>query len=102
MSVLITAKKDGFRRCGMAHSSDAVKHPDGTFTAEELEILKAEPMLVVQELDDVPADPLATMIKKDLITLLTAREVAFDPKAEKKDLLALARALPPESESKGE
>lgn len=46
--IIITAKKDGFRRCGIAHSKQAVEHPNGTFSAEQLEILKKEPMLVVQ------------------------------------------------------
>lgn len=97
MPVIITAKKDGFRRCGMAHSSDAVKHKDGTFTEEQLAILKAEPMLVVQELVDVPTDPLAAMTKTELAALLTGRGVDFDPKAKKDELLALASALPQES-----
>mgnify|MGYP007111628748 CR=1 FL=1 len=54
MPVIITAKRDGFRRCGMAHSDKAVEHSDDTFTKEQLAILKAEPMLVVQVTE---ADP---------------------------------------------
>ena len=49
--IRITAKKDGFRRCGIAHSKMAVDYPDGKFEKDQLEILKKEPMLVVQELD---------------------------------------------------
>ena len=46
--IRITAKKDGFRRCGVAHPKSATDHPDNRFTAEQLKILQAEPMLVVQ------------------------------------------------------
>lgn len=48
MPVIITAKREGFRRCGVAHPAHAVKHPDGRWTATELAVLKAEPMLVVE------------------------------------------------------
>jgi hypothetical protein len=37
------------------------------------------------------------MTKDKLAALLTERKVAFDPKAKKDDLLALASALPQES-----
>ncbi|MHC1700290.1 MAG: HI1506-related protein [Humidesulfovibrio sp.] len=97
MPIIITAKKDGFRRCGMAHPAKPVEHPDGTYSEEQLATLRAEPMLVVQELVAVPADPLAAMTKAELAALLTGRGVAFDPKAKKEELLALARALPQES-----
>jgi len=95
--IIITAKKDGFRRCGMAHPASAVEHKDGTFTEEQLAILKAEPMLVVQELAADSASPLAIMTKAELAALLTERGVPFDPKAKKDELLALASALPQES-----
>lgn len=95
MPVIITAKKDGFRRCGMAHPASPVEHKDGTFTEEQLATLKAEPMLVVQEVAD--ANPLAAMTKDKLAALLTERGVSFDPKAKKDELLALASALPQES-----
>ncbi|SNS05680.1 hypothetical protein SAMN04488503_2483 [Humidesulfovibrio mexicanus] len=97
MPVIITAKKDGFRRCGVAHPARPVEHADGTFSSEQLEILKAEPMLVVQELVGASADPLAAMTKDKLAALLTERGVSFDPKAKKDELLALASALPQES-----
>lgn len=54
--IIITAKKDGFRRCGMAHSAKPVQHGDDAFSAAQLEQLQAEPMLVV-ELIDVPKNP---------------------------------------------
>lgn len=50
--LIITAKRAGFRRCGIAHPASATEHEDGAFTKEEIEILKAEPNLVVQEVED--------------------------------------------------
>lgn len=48
----ITAKTDGFRRCGVAHSGQPTDHPADRFTKGEIEILKAEPMLTVVEIED--------------------------------------------------
>lgn len=45
--IIIESKKDGFRRCGVAHPAVPVSHPDDRFTAEELAALQAEPMLIV-------------------------------------------------------
>lgn len=50
--IRIIAKKDGFRRAGMAHSSEPKDYPNNHFTPEQLEALKNEKMLVVQELPD--------------------------------------------------
>ena len=47
--IRIRSKQDGFRRCGMPHPTEPVEYPDDKFSKEELEILKAEPMLVVEE-----------------------------------------------------
>ncbi|VXC71980.1 conserved hypothetical protein [Pseudomonas sp. 8Z] len=49
MGLLITALADGFRRAGVAHSTAGTYWPDDSFTAEQLEQLRAEPMLVVVE-----------------------------------------------------
>jgi hypothetical protein len=46
----IISKKDGFRRCGIAHPAAPVIYPDGKFTPEQIAILKAEPMLIVEEI----------------------------------------------------
>lgn len=47
----ITAKpRKGFRRCGLHHPAAAVDHPEGRFSAAEIERLKAEPNLVVEDL----------------------------------------------------
>ena len=46
--IIITAKKDGFRRCGIAHSKEPTEYPDDRFSAKELKVLQTEPMLVVE------------------------------------------------------
>lgn len=52
----IIAKKEGFRRCGIAHTGTK-QYPDGTFTKKQLDELKAEPLLVVREIPgEVPAE----------------------------------------------
>ncbi|MFH1034189.1 MAG: HI1506-related protein, partial [Pseudomonadota bacterium] len=52
--IRITSKKDGFRRCGVAHPAAPTDHPNQAFTPEQLAALEAEPMLVVQRLADPP------------------------------------------------
>ncbi|MCL6375959.1 hypothetical protein EXT57_01030 [Pectobacterium brasiliense] len=47
MPVQITARVDGFRRCGMAHSSKTQTYPDDHFTAAQLTVLESEPQLIV-------------------------------------------------------
>jgi hypothetical protein len=54
MSLRIRAKTNGFRRAGIAHSSDPTVYPDGFFSDAQLTQLRAEPELVVEELDDAP------------------------------------------------
>ncbi|HBV4538956.1 TPA: hypothetical protein MDY69_000547 [Klebsiella pneumoniae] len=45
--ITITSKRNGFRRCGVAHRDVPVTWPDGSFTDEQIAILRAEPALVV-------------------------------------------------------
>ncbi|MCL6612624.1 MAG: hypothetical protein K6T66_13905 [Peptococcaceae bacterium] len=60
----IISLKDGFRRCGIEHPAKPVIYPEGTFTKEQVKKLKAEPMLIVEEVEaakkkgsnDPPAD----------------------------------------------
>lgn len=47
MPIQITAKRDGFRRCGIAHSETTTTYPDGHFTDTQVRELEAEPNLVV-------------------------------------------------------
>lgn len=44
----IVAKKDGFRRCGVAHTGTQT-YPLDRFTAAQRKVLEAEPNLVVDE-----------------------------------------------------
>jgi len=48
----IVSRTEGFRRCGVAHSVAPTDHPDDRFTADELERLREDPMLVVVVLSD--------------------------------------------------
>ena len=50
--IRITSKKDNFARCGIRHPAKPTEYPDARFTSEELERLKAEPMLVVEIFKD--------------------------------------------------
>lgn len=53
--IRITAKREGFRRAGIAHPATPTEYPDSTFKPEQLALLKIEPMLVVEEVEDKPA-----------------------------------------------
>ena len=59
MPIKITAKKDGFRRCGVAHPMATTTHPDDAFTEDQIDILMAEPALVVEIIqgDEPEANP---------------------------------------------
>lgn len=52
MGIMITSKRNGFRRAGVAHSETLTVYPDDRFTEAQIKELKAEPMLVVQGVDD--------------------------------------------------
>lgn len=49
--IRIVSKKAGFRRAGIAHPDTATLYDPAAFTPEQLKELKAEPMLVVDEVD---------------------------------------------------
>jgi hypothetical protein len=53
--IRIKSRQDGFRRCGVAHAEALTEHADDAFTAEQLAVLKAEPMLLVEVIDDAKA-----------------------------------------------
>jgi hypothetical protein len=54
MPIQITARRDGFRRLGIAHSANTVTWPDDHFSDSELQILENDPNLIVVRLQDVP------------------------------------------------
>lgn len=47
MTIVITSKRDGFRRCGIAHSGKPTYYPDDFFTDEQLEALEKESQLIL-------------------------------------------------------
>lgn len=55
--IQIVSKKEGFRRCGLAHPKGPVDYPTGQWTEDQLSALKAEPMLVVTIREDTTARP---------------------------------------------
>ena len=52
MTIVITSKHDGFRRCGIAHSSKAARYPDDFFSEEQLRALSKEPQLILAYEED--------------------------------------------------
>lgn len=62
MPLRIVAKREGFWRCGVQHSTTAKIYPDGFFTPEQVARLKAEPMLIV---DELPADDATALEVKE-------------------------------------
>ena len=50
-----TTAPKGFWRCGRRFARGWQEFPDDTFSASELETLRAEPMLVVEQAGDPPA-----------------------------------------------
>ncbi len=48
-AVTVTARRDGFHRCGVPHPASPVEYPAGHWSEEQLERLRAEPMLVVAD-----------------------------------------------------
>lgn len=63
MAITIQSKQPGFRRCGMAHSTEQVAYQDDRFSEEDLAILEAEPMLIVTRTKSEPQPvPLADLV----------------------------------------
>jgi hypothetical protein len=50
--IRIKSKKAGFRRCGIAHPAEWMEYPEGKFTEQEISLLKAEPMLLVEDIEE--------------------------------------------------
>ncbi|WP_426111312.1 hypothetical protein [Pseudomonas sp. DSP3-2-2] len=47
MTIIITAKRNGFRRFGIAHSDQPTPYADDHFTEEQLKALLLEPQLII-------------------------------------------------------
>lgn len=89
--IRITSKKEGFRRCGVAHGAAPKDWPDDRFSAAELQRLKAEPMLVVQVLPDPEpeAEDPESMTVAQLTDALNELKVEIPAGSKKADLVAL-------------
>ena len=67
MTVRIRSLQESFRRCGIAHGTKIVEYPDKKFSPEDLKILKAEPMLVVEVLTKADLANEKTEAKKETV-----------------------------------
>lgn len=50
--IRVTAKTDGFRRCGVAHSAEGTLHALDAFTPKQWKAMNEEPELVVSPVAD--------------------------------------------------
>ncbi len=46
-----STRRSGIWRCGVHHGPEPVDYPDDRFSPQELALLQAEPMLVVERVD---------------------------------------------------
>lgn len=112
MLIKITAKKHGFRRCGVAHTATPVIYQDGFFSQQEIDILKAEPALLVEIVEEPSVSPDtdddarkiidATMTVKKLEKELAKMGVALPARYTKADLVELIVKHTAEAESGAE
>jgi hypothetical protein len=65
--IRIKSKREGFRRCGMAHPGHFAEYPDDRFSPEQIAILKAEPMLIVEVVDQKAAGSAPTAQKEEAL-----------------------------------
>lgn len=69
MPIQITARRDGFRRLGIAHSAAGHTWPDDAFTAEQLAVLEADPNLIVVRLSDATEPDAAEQWQQKAISM---------------------------------
>lgn len=95
MGILITSKRDGFRRAGVEHSSTPTLYADGHFTKEQLAALGAEPMLIIQpvglEPEGIPPKPWDNMTVAELKAYAAAKQIDLGG-ATRRDDIAMAIA----------
>lgn len=53
--ITIRSKQEGFRRCGIAHTSEPKEYQNSKFTKAQLLALQNEPKLIVTVTKDEPA-----------------------------------------------
>jgi hypothetical protein len=101
--IQISSKREGFRRCGVAHPRGPVIYDNDRFSQEELEILGNEPMLVVVAAEGEAAAMSPDFDKMDddeLKALLTKLEIPIPAKATKPKMIKLLKkhaAVPAEA-----
>lgn len=72
MPIQITARREGFRRCGIAHSAKTTTYDDGHFTPKQLAELENDPQLVVVRIaagtamDDQDLDKQLTLARETI------------------------------------
>lgn len=93
--IRISSKREGFRRCGVAHPKEPVEYPDDKFSKEEIAVLEAEPTLTVEYTEDpviaetpAPEDMTVAALKG----LLNKLKVSYDSSAKKAVLIDLVKA----------
>jgi len=93
MPIIIKSKREGFRRCGIAHHLEEITHPDGRFTPDEITRLQAEPRLTVKIVPDQPHEISGdTMTVAQIKNELDALGVEYPDKAKKAELFMLYQA----------
>jgi hypothetical protein len=85
MPVIITAKKNGFRRCNAAHAATPTTYPDGHWTEAQLAILRADPNLIVVETTAKPEEPKPAQESEEKVkaALLPSAEATAKPEEPK-------------------
>jgi len=99
--IRITSKRENFRRCGIPHPKAATEYSDDKFSAKEIAILKADPMLTVEHLDDpVVTGSLALedMTVVELKKLMDKLALPYDTRATKAVLIKMIKANEPPAE----
>ena len=72
----IKAKRNNFRRAGIAHPDKWTEYPDDAFTPEQIAALKAETMLIVQIVEPEPTEPEAgDEAGNDEISAMTVKQI---------------------------
>lgn len=101
MRIRIRSYQEGFRRAGVAHTVAWQEYPAERFTAEQLEQLHGEPMLMVEFIEEDGDDQTAILAKTPALEEMTVPQLKAlleqlgetpDPKAKKAELIAQVEA----------
>lgn len=79
--VVIVSKREGFRRCGVAHSAQPTEYAAGHWSAQQLAVLRREPMLIVVEQPD-DGRPAAAVAQAGAVVSASALPTEKAPVAE--------------------